>query len=740
MLHKRSWVSYLFGLCAIGLLIFCTTFISNLTASAINDSQSETSTYENEDLSDEQDPVEIPVKQVTLDKVSTTLNLNKSLRLHAQVFPEDATDKTVTWKTAYKNISVSKTGVVKGLQPGFSLVYAESSNGVRGYCVVVVEVPIQSVSFSKEHIQLLVNQTEKLQPIYAPTNAQRKALQYKSSNPSVVSVDSSGNVKALKAGTATITGTTPNGKVATTKITVYNVVSNIATTSTLTIGKGESIKIVPTITPTSASNNPLTWASKDSNIASVSNAVITGKKVGTTEITVKTLNNKTAKCTVNVKEAPNKISFNTSSFSIGVGEKFQVTPILPANSASRIQYFSSNNQICTVNSKGLLQGYKPGTVTITAKTFNGKQATLTITVKAAPVSMTINKNNCTLGVGEQQRLTTYIDAQHASKTRVFVSNNPGVATVNASGVIQAKQCGTATITVSTYNNIKASCKVTVKQAPTSITLNNTSISIFQNKTFNLSYKLPSNYASNTITYKSSNTKICTIDSNGKITGVGVGEATVSVTTYNGKTASCKVIVKDPDAEKKLIQNMKPLGQHPTLPTGCEITALTTVLNYYGYNVSKETMSDKYLEKGPAWNTDFREKFAGEPRSEYSYGCYAPVIVKAANKYLTEQGSKLRAKELKGVEFDALFEYTERGIPVLVWTTIDLWKGYYTATWTCTNGKTVTWYANEHCMVLLGHDATKVYVADPTHGDIRSYDRELFKTRYKELFSQAVVIQ
>ena len=77
---------------------------------------------------------------------------------------------------------------------------------------------------------------------------------------------------------------------------------------------------------------------------------------------------------------------------------------------------------------------------------------------------------------------------------------------------------------------------------------------------------------------------------------------------------------------------------------------------------------------------------------------------------------------------------------MVWTTIDLWQGYYTATWTCTNGKTVTWYANEHCMVLLGHDATKVYVADPTHGDIRSYDRELFKTRYKELFSQAVVIQ
>lgn len=740
MLHKRSWTSYLFTLCSISLLIFLAIFISNVTASAAETIQSSNSVSQEQESSDEQDPVEIPVEKVTLNKISTTLNLNKTLRLKAQVFPENANDKTVIWKTTYKNVSVSQTGVVKGLQPGFSLVYAESSNGVRGYCVVIVEVPIQSVKFSKEHVQLLVDQTYKLQPIYTPTNAQKKALQYQSSNPSVASVDTSGNVKALMAGTTTITGTTPNGKVATTEITVYNIVSNISTISTLTIGKGESIKIAPTITPTSAKNNPLTWTSKDSNIASVSNAIVTGKQTGTTEIAVKTLNGKTAKCTVYVKKAPDTISFNTTSFAIGVGETYKITPTLSSNSASKVSYFSSNNQICTVSSNGVLKGNKVGTVTITAKTFNGKQATLKIVVKPAPVSITLDKYSYILGVGEQQKLATHVDSQHASKTRKFVSSNNNIVTVNSGGMIQAKKCGTATITVSTYNNVKVACKITVKQAPTSINLNSSAISIFQKKTFNLSYKLSNNSASNTVFYKSSNPKICTVDSNGKVTGIEVGETTVSVTTYNGKTSSCKVIVKDPDAEKKLIRNMKPLGQHPTLPTGCEITALTTVLNYYGYNVSKETMSDKYLEKGPAWNTDFREKFAGEPRSEYSYGCYAPVIVKAANKYLTEKGSKLRAKELKGVEFDALFEYTERGIPVLVWTTIDLWQGYYTATWTCTNGKTVTWYANEHCMVLLGHDATKVYVADPTHGDIRSYNRELFKTRYKELFSQAVVIQ
>ena len=76
---------------------------------------------------------------------------------------------------------------------------------------------------------------------------------------------------------------------------------------------------------------------------------------------------------------------------------------------------------------------------------------------------------------------------------------------------------------------------------------------------------------------------------------------------------------------------------------------------------------------------------------------------------------------------------------MVWTTYQLWPGYYTDTWTANNGKTVTWYRNEHCMVLLGHTDTVVYLADPTYGKIMSYDKALFALRYEELFRQAVVI-
>ena len=151
------------------------------------------------------------------------------------------------------------------------------------------------------------------------------------------------------------------------------------------------------------------------------------------------------------------------------------------------------------------------------------------------------------------------------------------------------------------------------------------------------------------------------------------------------------------------------------------------------------MSDRYLDKGPLWSTDFRKAFVGEPRSSSAYGCYAPVIVNAANKYLTEKGSSLRAKELKNFKFEDLFNFTDNGVPVVVWCTINLVPGYYTSSWVA-DGKTVTWWCNEHCMVLLGHKGDKVYAADPTNGKVMEYSLSLFRTRYEELFSQAVVIQ
>ncbi|MBE6824368.1 MAG: hypothetical protein E7513_03365 [Ruminococcaceae bacterium] len=189
----------------------------------------------------------------------------------------------------------------------------------------------------------------------------------------------------------------------------------------------------------------------------------------------------------------------------------------------------------------------------------------------------------------------------------------------------------------------------------------------------------------------------------------------------------------------LIPNFEAICQYPDLPTGCEMTSLTMVLNYYGLNADKCDISDNYLDKGEVGSVDFRKAFVGDPRDENSFGCYAPVVVNAANRYLESQGSKLKATDVTGRELESLYEYINIQVPVIIWGTLDCKEGYYSVTWNV-DGQDLTWITPEHCMVMVGYDQEAVWIADPIYGEVVSYDREIFESCYNLLFKQAVVIE
>lgn len=196
---------------------------------------------------------------------------------------------------------------------------------------------------------------------------------------------------------------------------------------------------------------------------------------------------------------------------------------------------------------------------------------------------------------------------------------------------------------------------------------------------------------------------------------------------------------DTSLEQKYII-MNPLMQKPSLPTGCEITSLTSVLNYWGYNVTKETMADKYLEKGELGKVTAFEAFIGDPATNDGYGCFAPVIKRAANKYLSEQNSFYRAYDISGTSFEDLYKEINQNHPVIVWATINMSEPRYYEQWKLEDG-TYSWVGGGHCLVITGYNKTEniVYVMDPLSGNVK-YDASLFKTRYEQLFSQAVVIK
>lgn len=186
-------------------------------------------------------------------------------------------------------------------------------------------------------------------------------------------------------------------------------------------------------------------------------------------------------------------------------------------------------------------------------------------------------------------------------------------------------------------------------------------------------------------------------------------------------------------------NVVPVLQLPELPTGCEITSLATVLNYYGYDISKTQLADEYLDCGKIGQTDPDEKFIGSPYDEHSCGCYSNVIADAARDFSIKNNCNFKIYNLNGLSLDELYKYIENGSPVIVWATIDLMETYRNITWDI-DGKEIAWRANEHCMVLIGYDKDNdtCIVSDPLKG-IMEYPKELFNQRYEELGKQAVIL-
>ncbi|MEE0506274.1 MAG: C39 family peptidase [Ruminococcus callidus] len=187
---------------------------------------------------------------------------------------------------------------------------------------------------------------------------------------------------------------------------------------------------------------------------------------------------------------------------------------------------------------------------------------------------------------------------------------------------------------------------------------------------------------------------------------------------------------------------QPVLQNPELPTGCEVTSLTAALNYLGYPVDKLTMADRYLTRAEPYQATFGEAFIGSPHDANAWGCYAPVIVETAQKYLDEQGNGEVAQNLTGCSLKTLLWEVANGNPVITWVTINLTsrveERYY---WTTPKGEDAVFLINEHCVLLCGYDlnANTVTVCDPLEGKIQ-YDMDKFENRYQLVYQQAVVLR
>ena len=351
-------------------------------------------------------PTDIKVSSIKLNTKNHTMYSNQYVQLKATVLPNNAYNKSVTWKSSNSKIAtVDKNGKVKALKVGNAIITATSTDGsnVSAQCKIKVVQRVTKIKLNKSIINLSKKgKTAKLKAAVLPNNAYNKSVTWKSNNTKVVTVDKNGKIKATtNKGTTYVNAIAKDGSKIRTRILVVvgkKVKKITLNKSSVTLNRGaknRTFQLKKAIKNKNATYKGVSWYSSNKNVATVnSNGKVTIKHRGKVVITVKAKDgsNKSAKCKFTVKQLVTKLSYNNKKQVKEVYKnktiKFAVT-VVPSNANNKgLTYSSSNKKVATVNSKGVVKGIKAGTVTITAKAKDGsrKVVKLTVKVKNPPIS------------------------------------------------------------------------------------------------------------------------------------------------------------------------------------------------------------------------------------------------------------------------------------------------------------------------------------------------------------------
>ena len=423
------------------------------------------------------------VENISLNHHELTMSVGKTAALSATVLPEDAYDRSFTWKSGNPGVAaVNNNGKVTAAAKGTAVIKAAANDGsgVFAECKITVRQPVTSLTLNKTALTLNVGKTSTLSATAGPSDANNKTVKWTTSDSSVATVSSTGEVKGIKKGTATITATAADGsgKKATCTVTVVNkIVTRVTLNITiLPLQPNKTSKLTATVGPSDADNKAVKWK-------------------------------------------------------------------------------SSNTKVATVGSTGKVTAIGKGTATITATAADGsgEKATCKVTVVTPKIkvsSVTLNKRSLTMQVGKTQTLKVTVKPTNADiKDVIWTSSDTKVATVDSKGKVKAIGKGTATITATAADGSgkNAACKVTVlKKIVTGVTIKSKAKAVKVKQTLTLTATVkPTNADITGVTWKSSNTKVATVDSNGKVRGIKKGTVTITATAKDGsgKKATMKVTVK-----------------------------------------------------------------------------------------------------------------------------------------------------------------------------------------------------
>ena len=514
----------------------------------------------------------VPVESVEITSAPEGLKMTEgdTFTFTAVMKPEDATDKNFEWSSSNPSVlTIDQEGKAVAVKAGKAVVSIKTSDGKlsdsREITVeeLVVVIPVSSVEFDYDFVEVNPGAEVALSVIVLPENATDKSLVWTSSDETVATVKD-GVVKGIKSGQAEITVKTVDGGFTdkcTVNIAVHIQKVQLDNTS-LELEVGQQSVLTPVFIPADATNKSVIWKTSDSNVADVSEGVVTAKNVGDAVITVETVSGHlTATCAVKVKPKYYPVvSIKISEYKTNIllGETYKFAATLNPSFATDPTYTwsSTNTEVLTVDQDGVVTAVNLGTADIVVTSTDGnKTDKCTVTVDPVPVeSVEIVEHVTVLTEGETHQFTATVAPSNATDpSYTWSSSNPEVLTVDKNGMVTAVKPGTADIVVTTTDGKKTDkCTVTVKPQFVSvesvkIVTSPSGLKMNVGASFKFDAKItPDDADDKTVTWSSSNKDVLTIDEEGNAKAIAEGEAVIVVTTNDGaKTDDVTITVEVP---------------------------------------------------------------------------------------------------------------------------------------------------------------------------------------------------
>lgn len=316
-------------------------------------------------------------------------------------------------------------------------------------------------TISDDEIELNIGETHRLS--YSLEKNSSIKGEWSSSNESVATVDSKGNVKAISSGKARIKLDPIVGPLVYCDVEVIqSEPTSVTIPSSLTVYVGESSTLSATLTPNNATTT-LYWYSKDTDVATVSSGEVTGVDEGSTIVYVRTANGLTSNdCEVNVYyRKPTAISLNNDSLTLSVGGSQQLKyGLTPSHAKASVEWSSSNPSVVSVSDNGTLNALALGEASVIATTDNGCVDTCDVKVLPLPISLSLPQT-LTLGSADSYKLEVRSYPAESYVEMEWISSNDSVVKVSTDGEVQGVSVGHAMVTATASNGVSASCDVEV---------------------------------------------------------------------------------------------------------------------------------------------------------------------------------------------------------------------------------------------------------------------------------------